>query len=175
MALLCLLLGVRGVEASSAPDKEHQVKALFLFNFTQFVEWSVDAFPSKDAPIVVGILGPDPFHAYLDEVVSGEKVAGHSIIIKRFGRGDSLPDCHILFIGDIDAKDLEKAIAASKERKILTVGESDGFSRQGGMIRFTTLNGKIRLRINIDAVRAANLVLSSKLLRLAEIVTPGKG
>jgi hypothetical protein len=50
------------------------------------------------------------------------------------------------------------------------VGETDGFARRGGMVRFLTDKGKIKLRINLDTARAANLTISSKLLRASDVI-----
>src|SRR5437867_1187382 len=68
----CLVLGELTLSAQTAPPKEYQVKAVFLFNFAQFVEWPPAAFADDKSPIVIGILGDDPFGAYLDEVVRAE-------------------------------------------------------------------------------------------------------
>ncbi|MDB5047104.1 MAG: YfiR family protein [Fibrobacteres bacterium] len=157
------------------PDKEYQVKAGFLFNFTQFVEWPAESFPAKDSPLVVGILGPDPFGDYLDEMVKGETVGSHPIKVLRFHRIEDVKDCQILFISGPEAQRPENVFAALKERRILTVGDSEDFSKRGGMVGFVTKNGKIRLQINTESVQAADLTVSSKLLRLADIVSTGKG
>jgi hypothetical protein len=53
------------------------------------------------------------------------------------------------------------------------VGDTEGFAEDGGIIRFVTENNRIRFRINVDAAESAHLVISSKLLRLAEVATPG--
>ena len=53
-------------------SKEYQIKAAFLFNFAQFVEWPPTAFTNADAPFCIGVLGDDPFGAALDETVQGE-------------------------------------------------------------------------------------------------------
>lgn len=173
-ALLLALLGQPASPAyAAAPDKEYQVKAVFLFNFTQFVEWPKSEFPGPDAPLVVGILGPDPFSFYLDAVVRGEKALNHPIVVKRFEKLEDVKDCHVLFVGMRDLK-TEAVAKALKERRILTVGDSRDFSERGGMIGFVTREGKIRLQVNLKAVQAADLEVSSKLLRLAEIVAPGE-
>jgi hypothetical protein len=64
-------------------------------------------------------------------------------------------------------------MAALKGRSILTVGDTEGFAEDGGIIRFVTEKNRIRFRINVDAAEAAHLVISSKLLRLAEATPPG--
>jgi hypothetical protein len=169
-----LFLGGPGLAGLAAPPPEYQVKAVFLFNFTQFVEWPAGAFSGAQAPLVIGILGEDPFGAYLDETVRGETVNNRPILVKRYRRVEEIQDCQLLFISRSEAERLEQIFAALKDRSILTVGDIDGFARRGGMIRFVVEKNKIRFRVNLDAAKAGSLMISSKLLRSAKIVDPGK-
>ena len=162
-----------GTLQAAAPT-EYQLKAVFLFNFAQFVDWPQESFPEAQTPLVIGVLGEDPFGTYLDEIVSGETVNNRQLEIQRYRRVDEMKTCHILFISQSESKRLEQIVADLKGRSILTVSDSVGFTRYGGMIRFVTEKNKLRLRINLEAATAANLTISSKLLRPAEIVTPGK-
>lgn len=153
---------------------EYQIKAVFLFNFAQFVDWPPHAFPESKTPLVIGILGEDPFGAYLDETVRNEKVNKRPLVIQRYRRVDEIKICHLLFISRSEKDQLEQIFAELKGRNILTVGDYEGFALRGGMIRFITEKNKIRLRINLEAAKAAKLTISSKLLRPAAIVEPGK-
>ena len=164
-----LLLGAQSVSAQTAPSKEYQIKAVFLFHFAQFVEWPSAAFASADAPLVIGILGEDPFGAYLDETVRGEKVQNRPLEIQRYRRLDEIKICHILFIGSSETETYEEIFPKLQGRSILTVGDAEGFATRG-MIRFLTERNRIRLRVNVGVARAAGLTISSKLLRAAEIV-----
>jgi hypothetical protein len=169
-AALCGLAAAAPARAA-APSVEYQIKAVFLFNFAQFVEWPADAFHDAHAPFVIGVLGEDPFGAYLDEAVRGEKIGERPLVVRRYRPGDDIADCNILFISRSEAGRIEPIIARLRGHHVLTVGEDDGFIRQGGILRFVTENHKIRLRINMEAARAAGLTISSKLLRPAMIVT----
>jgi hypothetical protein len=174
LGAIALSLGdARVAKAAPAESREYEVKAVFLFNFAQFVEWQKDAFPDASAPLVIGILGSDPFGAYLDEAVRGERVNDRAIVIRRFSSVGDVGTCHILFISKSEAPNLGDILAALKGRSILTVSDMDQFSRDGGMIRFVMESNKVRLRINNDAARAAGLRISSKLLRPSEVVTSG--
>jgi hypothetical protein len=159
--------------AHAGPDKEHRVKAVFLFNFAQFVEWPPSAFAGPKDSLVVGILGDDPFDDFLDEVVKGESVRDRPIVVKRFKRLEDIKECHVLFIGADEAQRLDGQLASLKDRKILTVGESRDFLAHGGMIRFVEEDGRVRFKINLEAVQEADLSVSSKLLRLAQATVPG--
>ena len=160
--------------APSAANAEYQIKAVFLFNFAQFVTWPERAFERPKSPLIIGVLGDDPFGAYLDEVVRGEKVGEREITALRFHRVEEINECHILFVSRSEAGQLDKIIAHLKGRSVLSVSDIDSFSRQGGMVRFVTENSKIRMRINLEVAKAAGLEISSKLLRPATIVTEEK-
>jgi hypothetical protein len=161
--------------AQAAPDREHRIKAVFLYNFAQFVAWPDSAFRGKHDSLVVGVLGEDPFDAYLDEVVRGEKVEGRPIAVRRFRRAGDIGACHVLFISASESRRLDAVMADLGDKSILTVGESDSFIQRGGMVRFVTESGKIRLQINLEAVQKARLSVSAKLLRLADITAPPGG
>jgi len=167
-------LGAPAVRAETTLSPEYQLKAVFLFNFAQFVEWPAQAFPGPKAPLVIGVLGKDPFGAYLDDLVSGEKIGDRPLVIRRYSRLEELAGCHILFISRSEARNLETIVARLKEQNVLTVSDADSFTRQGGMVRFAMENGKIRLRINVEAAKARHLSISSKVLRPDTIAIPGR-
>ena len=148
------------------------LKAVFLFNFAQFVEWPADTFPEARTPFVIGILGTDPFKGALQTVVRNETVRDRPVVMRRYDRVEQVSRCHILFIGASEARRLPQILTALRGRPVLTVSELDDFARQGGMIRFVTESGRVRLRINNDAARAAGLMISTKLLRVAEVASP---
>jgi len=167
-----LLLGTAGspARAQTPATPEYQVKAVFLFNFAQFVEWPPKAFGDDQAPIVIGVLGDDPFGSYLDEAVQGERIGTHPLVARRFRRIEDITACHILFISRSEAGHFANLAPRLRALGILTVADFDGFIREGGIIQFVTVKNKIRLRINLEAARGASLMISSKLLRPAMIV-----
>jgi YfiR/HmsC-like len=171
--LLCGALGatvfLRGACGAEAPT-EYQVKAVFVYNFSRFVEWPPQAFTAPDEPFVIGILGGDPFGARLDEAVRGEQIDQHPLLVRRFRNLGEVGDCRILYIDRSESAQLQQILAALDHRSTLTVSDLDGASQRGVMIQFTTENNRIRLRINVESARAAGLTISSKLLRSADIV-----
>lgn len=152
------------------PAQEYQVKAVFLFNFAQFVEWSPDEFPEAETPLIIGVLGEDPFGSYLDETVQGEKIDSHSLIVQRYKKIEDVKNCQILFIGYKKKDQIRQVLAKVNEKDVLTVSDAANFAQLGGVIEFFTEEGRIRIRVNLDAAKNASLSISSKLLRVAEIV-----
>jgi hypothetical protein len=173
LVLLALFsAGVNETFAQAAAAREYQLKAVFLLNFAQFVDWPAPAFADAESPLVIGVLGDNPFDFHLEAAVRGEAAHGRPIVVNRYRRVEEVAVCHVLFISRSETSRLEQILAVLKGRPVLTVGEADAFARSGGMIRFVTDNNRIRLSINVAAARTAELTISSKLLRPAEIVAP---
>ena len=177
LAAACALLLAGRVEtaAQSAIPPEYQVKAAFLFRFSQFTQWPLEAFAGAGSPLVIGILGEDPFREFLDDIVRGEQVQERPFVIQRYRRLAEMKTCHVLFISRSENSRIDQILAGLRDRPILTVCEVEGFTTRGGMIEFVSHEGKIRLRINPTAAKSVGLTISSKLLRPAEIVETGKG
>ena len=166
---LSFFVSVHALSAADAPT-ENQVQAVFLFNFSHFVEWPAQAFAAPTDPLVIGILGSDPFGARLDEAVRNEQINGHPLTVRRFHSAAEVENCQILFIDRSEIGRLGQILTALDHHNTLTVSQADGAAQRGVMIQFATENSRIRLRINVEAARASGLTISSKLLRPADIV-----
>jgi hypothetical protein len=168
LAAAGILVCLNGL-AADAPT-EVQVQAVFLYNFSRFVEWPAQTFSAPGDPFVIGILGSDPFGARLDEAVRNEQINGHPLTVRRFRNVAEVDNCQILFVDRSEVARLGQILAALDHRSTLTVSQADGTAQRGVMIQFATENNRIRLRINVESARASGLTISSKLLRPAEIV-----
>ena len=174
-ALLVPLLWLWAVQApAQQPAREFRVKAAFLYNFAQFTEWPEEAFATTNAPLVIGILGEDPFGAAMDSTIRDETVRGHHLQVKRGRAVAEMTSCHIVYIGRSEANRLTQVLKALNGKAVLTVTDLEGAAERGVMIQFVTEHGRVRFKINPASARAAQLTLSSKLLRVADVVSSEK-
>lgn len=169
LILAWCMLSVPTVHAEERLPKEYQVKMAFLFNFARFVEWPEDAFADARSPLVLGILGDDPFGSDL-ETIRGKTVNGRKLIINKFKDVDDIRVCHILFVSNSEKNRLPRILAFLRQSKILSVGDTKKFAQKGGVINLVVENNKVGFEINVDAGKRAGLRISSKLLSLARIV-----
>ena len=169
MAVLLVAAGTGfcGAMADAESPLEYQVKAAFLLNFTRFVDWPPEAFPNSEAPFTICIYGGDPFGGALERTVEGETVNGRPVAIRRIGLSQPHA-CQVVF-ADRQQKDVSRLLAGLGAG-VLTVGETDQFLREGGMIAFHLENRRVRFDINQSAATRAGLRLSSKLLSVARNV-----
>jgi hypothetical protein len=170
--ILCrLLLFVALWPAAAYPQAgEYELKAAFLYNFTQFVEWPESAFSAPDSPFQLCIVGNDPFGRILDDIVTTEFVNKHPIVVRRIQDVENTTACHMVFVAQQTDIAFESVLRSIGDRPILVVGDLPQFAEKGGTIAFRVVNRRIRLEVNLSAARTANLKISSKLLRLSTIV-----
>ena len=163
----------RSTDVFSQEPTEYRLKAAFLYNFTKFTEWPSEAFTDSSSPFIIGILGDDPFGEDLELVIEGKISGGRSIIARRFGKTlkrENFENCHILFISRSERRRLPLIFRTIQGLNILTVGESERFAYDGGVVNLFIEQNKVRFEINIDNAAAANLNISSRILRLANII-----
>jgi len=173
LVLAVMLLGAidlgRAVQAAEATSVEYKIKAGYLLKFASFVEWPTNAFTSPTTPIILGVLGKDPFGADLESTIGGKCVESRPLQIRRLAEGDDLTGCHILFISSSERKRLPQILNGLKDSCALTVSEFEEFTQSGGIINFVRQENTIRFEINVEAARGAGLKLSSKLLQVAKL------
>lgn len=164
--------GVR-VIAQSSTSSEYQVKAAFLFHFGQFVDWPAETFKDVNSPITYCTLGEDPFHGALEATLGGKSIGPRPLRVQHFKQAQEARGCQVLFIGTAGQKFISDALANVNGSPVLTVGETERFAEDGGVIGFTLADNKVRFEINLDAAEHAGLRISSRLLALAKTVIGG--
>jgi hypothetical protein len=147
---------------------EYQVKAAFLLNFTKFIEWPATAFDDARSPIAICLLGDDPFDGALNQLVEGEVVNGRKVVVQKVRRAPAPKACQVLFVSraETDVSRILNGLGPG----ILTVGEGEGFLREGGIIAFVLESRRVRFDINQGAASNAALTMSSRLLNVAKSV-----
>jgi hypothetical protein len=166
LSLLLALPGLSSVPAG-APLKS-RIQAVFLLNFTKFIEWPAGTLGAPDSSFNICILGNNTFGPTLDQVVAGEVVDGRKIVIQKIDREPEPGFCQIVFTGP---QDYDPKLLAKLKRGVLTVGVGHRFVRNGGMIGFVLENRRVSFEINRPAAESAGLVISSRLLAEAKAVT----
>ena len=164
MLAQCLGVLVFAGRAYGQSVEEKQIKAVFIYNFTQFIEWPTEAFESPQDPFVIGVLGENALGKYLEEAVAGEHYKSRPIEVRYYATQKDVGKCQILYVGS-----LANPGKTTRERPVLTIGERQDFMQQNGLLRFYTERNKVRIEINEQAANEAGLTISSKLLQLATI------
>jgi hypothetical protein len=149
---------------------EYKLKAAMLYNLTNFVEWPDSAYPDRQAPIVLCILGQDPFATSLVSTIPKGTDSGRPLVMRHLQSDKESRGCHILYISSSERKSAAHIFSTLNGSSTLTVGEMTQFAVRGGIIQFSMEDQHVRFDINLDAASRAGLRISSKLLAMAQIV-----
>lgn len=146
------------------------VKAAFVFQFANYVQWPDGTFENDTSPIVIGIIDNDNMIKVLTASVQGKSIGKRNIKVVDVSSDQEAQACHILYIDSSDDGRVDDYLSAVRSRPVLTVSDDDDFTEEGGVIRLFESQSKLRFEINVDEVERAKLTISSKLLSLAQVV-----
>lgn len=168
--MLVTLLSLWFLATPLRSEPESAVKAAYLYNFAILVKWPETAFAKPDSPMIIGVVGRDPFSGGLGSILAGRSVGAHPLVVRNVpvGNADALRACKIVFV--TVSESVKEVTSAVKGLPVLIVGEDEDFALHGGIIGFVVRNQKIKLEINAQAARQAHLSIPSDLLGIAKIV-----
>ncbi len=168
---LVLLLMVFSAGAVAVPsDAENQVRAQFVYNFANFVEWPEDAFTQNDTNIKICLFGNVAFAPYL-YAFSGTLIGDRPLEVKKANNFDQIrTGCHILYVGEDERVRLPTFWKQIQYIYVLSIGERNGFADKGGIINILRTRDRVQFDVNIENAINNGLFLDSDLLALARII-----
>ncbi len=150
---------------------ERAVRAAYVYNLMKYVEW-----PARQKELTIALAGDASTGDVIGRLLDGRTSDGRTIRVLRTGAADDLAQCSLLYLAGAPGSDVRKVLEKVKRRSVLTVGESEDFAHEGGMVALVNTVDHIRIEVNLEATQAAGIRISSRVLELATIVRgPGKG
>ena len=152
---------------SAQLQDERAVKAAFVFNLTKYVEW-----PHPSQELTIGFVGDGPMGETLQKVLDGKTSESRHIRVLQFPSDGQLQQCSILYIAQSSPNKIRAIVNKVRNKGVLTVGDSDSFARNGGMVGLVRAGEQVQIQVNLEATQESQLKISSRLLNLSTIVQP---
>lgn len=171
---LVLAMGARGT-GGAEPPSEYEVKAAFLFRFSQFVEWPEETSAFSDGAFTIGIVGKDPFGEALKVMAGNRTGGGRALTIRHFLPLGEVEPCHIVFVTREAAAELPRILKSLEGAPVLLVGETEAFAESGGAIELFLEERRVRFEINVKAAERSGVRIHSRVLSLARLVNSEEG
>lgn len=168
--MACALLCMISVDAQAGDYEEYAIKMAYLYNFTKFVTWPTSAFEHSDNRLNICIKGELPAQAVVDQLQS-KSTQGRKLSVTALQSREAIDDCHILYLRDVDNKELERMAELLQKRPILSVSDKKGFAMAQGVIQFSLKQGQVQLTINQQRARDCGIRISAQLLEMASVVS----
>lgn len=163
---LLLAIGWAGPIASQAETAapEYNVKAGYLLLFTRYVQWPDRAFASPDAPLIVTVLGADPFAQVLDRTFRGMTSQGRKVEVRRARSPEEARGSQVVYIGRAEADRQAEWLAALGKIPVLSVTETEDGAPTGSIINFVMDGSALRFDVDLMAMKRAGLQISSPMM-----------
>lgn len=155
---------------SESETREYQIKAAFLLNFVRYTTWPKERFEDEKSPVVLTVVGRDPFGDVLESTFKGEQANGRRIEVQRSRAVPAELEGHVVFCGTLEKAERQLLLERCRKRPLLLIGETPDFASDGACINFYLQDQKARFEINTEAVAEAGLAISPAVLKLARIV-----
>lgn len=172
VVLLFLILNLH--ISANALEEEYVVKSVFLNHFADYIDWPEESgVTDRSKPFVIAVIGSNPFGSSLDQVYKKVRIKNKKVTVRFIKDVKEIGEsqCNLLFIPKTGKKKLSEIILFTKDRPILTVGDSKGYAGSGIHINFfQTKENNLGFDINQRAMKEAGLNVSVRLLELARDV-----
>lgn len=164
-----LLSGGASVAAKAQTVEQQRLISVLTLNLARFTDWPEQAMMAEQGTINLCVMG-DNIVQQSFETVDRSLVNSKHLQVVNLSRLRNLEQCQILYISALERNKLAQLLLELEDMPMLTVGENVDFVKSGGMVGFENIDGRIQLNINLNAVKRAGLVISSRILKLARIV-----
>lgn len=148
-------------------ESEQEIKAGFILNFAKYVTWPRSG--SASAPLVICVIAPSPLLAKIS-LLKYKKINARPVEVQVFNSEKTFNSCDVLFLSEIETKQLERVLTIISSQPVLTVSDKPNFAQEGGMIGMKEQDNRLRFDINLAIAKKAGLTISSQLLGLADEV-----
>ena len=153
--------------SASAFSQQEKFKAIYIYNFTKYLEWS----PSyKEGNFVIGIIGNSEISNHLEIVAQKMKVGNQPIVVKRYNSIEDIDKCHLLFISFDKSSELKSILEKMENKNTLVVTDKNGMGKQGSGINFYNDDGELKFEISKQNIEKAGLKISPALLILGKTI-----
>ena len=150
---------------------EYLIKGVFIEKITRFVIWpQTPEFADTTKPIIIGIFGENPFDKKLNTIYSKQKIKSKPVEIRHISTINDVDKVDILFISYSESAQIQEILRKTKDKPILTFGDTQGYAEEGVMVNFYVESNRVRFEINDAATRNSKLQFSYILLNQAKIV-----
>lgn len=167
-SLLGLLAGAGLAHAQPGQSaRPEQVKAAYIYNFGNFVEWPASAFAAPDSPLRIGVVEADALAEQLVRTVAGRLVHGRNVSVRTLRAHEPPTGLQMLVVGPLAATRLEAVLGPARELPVLLVTEAEGALAQGSMINFVVADERLRFEIAPRTAEQRGLSISARLLSAA--------
>lgn len=150
-----------------ANSQDEKFKALFMYNFTKYLEWPAS---KQTGNFIIGVYGTSAIIPELNIIAEKRKVGNQQIVVKKISDPSQLKDCHIVFVPENRSGKIDEVISACKGKGIVIITDKPGLAKDYSCINYVKINGKQNFEISKKHLNSEGIQINSALLSLGIVV-----
>jgi hypothetical protein len=158
--LLIMLIALYGMVAFS---QEERFKALFMYNFTKYIEWPSE---KQSGAFVIGVFGSSPIQNELQLIAEKKKVGSQDIVVKQVSTPAEIKACNFVYIPENRSVKAQEILNSCGGSGIVIITDKPGLAKTVAGINYIQVNGKQSFEINKKNIEKQGVKVNSMLLSL---------
>lgn len=148
----------------------HDIQTAYIYNFAKFIKWSQK---KQQKNLKICVLGESALGEHLQKL-SRKTVKQKEIRVQHISQVAEAKTCHMLIVPELSGTKLAEVVKLAQKYHIVTISDHPDVSQEGVVINFFIDRKKVRFAINNQIAKASGIKISSKLLRVAKVVSYDK-
>jgi hypothetical protein len=145
--------------------QEEKFKAVLLFNFTKYIEWSP---ADKQGYFIIAVVGSQEMTRHLEIIAEKMKVGTQPIMVRYYSSAKEVEKCHMVYLSPYKSDEFSTLIQKFPHNNVFFVTDKNGMIGQGSCINFYSKNGEVKFEISKENINKTGLKINPALLMLGK-------
>ncbi|HRW63493.1 MAG TPA: YfiR family protein [Bacteroidales bacterium] len=160
---LFILLVLFLYKANVATAQNEKFKALFMYNFTKYLEWPEG---DRQGDFVITVLGDSKIVDELKIIAQKKKVGFQTIVVKQVQNPDQITKSHMLYIAENKSNQINTVKARLATSSTVIIADEANAISKGAGINYIVQGGKPLFEISKSNLEEHNVKVGADLLSL---------
>ncbi len=143
--------------------QNEKFKALFIYNFTKYIEWPSN---KKNGDFIIGVFGDNPIQKELSVIAQKKRVGNQHIKVKKVLSVEECKSCNIVFVPTNKSNSVKNISDKIKGTGVILITDKSGYAKTYSCINFVKINGKQQFEVNKQHIENQKAAVNSGLLTL---------
>lgn len=158
-----LVIGMLFVIHNVANAQDDKFKALFIYNFTKYMEWPE---AKRSGDFKIGVLGNSPITNELKAFTAKKSVGQQKIVVEEILAIADCPKYHIIFVPARSSSNVSEVTQIVANKGVLVVTDKPGMAEALSGINFVKDDGQQTFEISVKHIHEQGVNAGKSLLSL---------
>ena len=161
--VICGLLAL----CATTKAQDEKFKALFMYNFTKYIEWPQ---AKQSGDFVIGVIGNSATVGELETIAQKKTVGAQAIKVKQVSSADDVTKLHIVYVTEDKSGEAAALAGKVKGKGVVLITDKPGFAKSTSGINYIKKDGKPNFEVSSKHLAEEGVKVSAQLMALGTAV-----